>query len=95
MPGGGDFVWFFRPGGRSFALKSCPRGGDFDGKKLEAWGSARGGMVTGQIDTCITTSQHKRRNEYSLGMNAKKAENFSTCLSDLWNQILYSIYGVS
>ena len=23
---------FFRPGGRSFALKSCPRGGDFDGK---------------------------------------------------------------
>ena len=32
MPGGGDFVSFFRPGGRSFALKSCPRGGDFDGK---------------------------------------------------------------
>ena len=23
---------FFRPGGRSFALKSCPQGGDFDGK---------------------------------------------------------------
>ena len=23
---------FFRPRGRSFALKSCPRGGDFDGK---------------------------------------------------------------
>ena len=32
MPGGGDFVSFFRPGGRSFALKNCPRGGDFDGK---------------------------------------------------------------
>ena len=29
MPGGGDFVSFFRPGGRSFALKSCPGGGDF------------------------------------------------------------------
>ena len=29
---GGDFVSFFRPGGRSFALKSCPQGGDFDGK---------------------------------------------------------------
>ena len=26
MPGGGDFVSFFWPGGRSFALKSCPRG---------------------------------------------------------------------
>ena len=32
---------FFRPGGWSFALKSCPRGGDFD-------------EVTSQIDTCIT-----------------------------------------
>ena len=32
MPGGGDFVSFFLPGGRSFALKSCPWGGDFDGK---------------------------------------------------------------
>ena len=29
---GGDFVSFFRPGFRSFALKSCPSGGDFDGK---------------------------------------------------------------
>ena len=42
---------FFRPGGRSFALKSCPRGGDFAGKKLVA----RGEMVTGQTDTCITS----------------------------------------
>ena len=32
MPGGGDFVSFFRPGGQSFALKNCPWGGDFDGK---------------------------------------------------------------
>ena len=32
MPGGGDFASFLRPGGRSFVLKSCPRGGDFDGK---------------------------------------------------------------
>ena len=31
-PGVGIFVSFFRPGGRSYALKSCPRGGDFDGK---------------------------------------------------------------
>ena len=52
MPGGGDFVSFFRPGGRSFALKSCPRGGDFDGK-ISGPGVRPGGMVTGQIDTCI------------------------------------------
>ena len=42
MPGGGDFVSFFRPGGRSFALKNCPRGRDFDGK-IVAQRSARGG----------------------------------------------------
>ena len=55
MPGGGDFVLFFLLGGRSFALKSCPRGGDFWRKKLVARQSARaGGMVTSQIYTCIT-----------------------------------------
>ena len=32
MPGSGDFVSLFRPGGRSFALKNCPRGVGFDGK---------------------------------------------------------------
>ena len=31
-PGVGILFRFFRPGGRSFALKSCPLGGDFDGK---------------------------------------------------------------
>ena len=31
-PGVGILFRFFRPGGRSFALKNCPRGGDFDGK---------------------------------------------------------------
>ena len=31
-PGVGILFRFFRPGGRSFALKSCLRGGDFDGK---------------------------------------------------------------
>ena len=31
-PGVGILFRFFRPGGRSFALKSCPRGRDFDGK---------------------------------------------------------------
>ena len=52
MPGGGDFVSFFRPGGQSFALKSCPWGGDFD-KKISGPGVSLGGMVTRQIDTCI------------------------------------------
>ena len=32
MPGGGDFVSFFGPEGRSFALKNCPQGGDIDRK---------------------------------------------------------------
>ena len=32
MPVGGYFISFFRPGGRSLALKSCLRGGDLDGK---------------------------------------------------------------
>ena len=57
MPGSGDFVSFFRPGGRSFALKSCPQGGDFDGK-IVAGESSRGGGGGGngnrsKIDTCI------------------------------------------
>ena len=30
--GVGILFRFFRPRGRSFALKTCPRGGDFDGK---------------------------------------------------------------
>ena len=42
MPLGGDFISFFPPGGRSFALKSCPRGGDFEGK-ISGPGSAWGG----------------------------------------------------
>ena len=32
-PGVGIFVSFFRPGGRSFALKSCPREGGGDGNR--------------------------------------------------------------
>ena len=46
MPGGGDFVSFFRPRGRSFALKSCPWGRDFDGKISGpgvSWGGGGGG----------------------------------------------------
>ena len=43
MPGGGDFVLFFQPSGRSFALKSCPRGGDFDEKHYWPGGQPGGG----------------------------------------------------
>ena len=52
-PGVEIFVSCFRPGERSFALKSCPRDKDFDGKKLVARGQPGGVVVTGQIDTCI------------------------------------------
>ena len=38
MPGGGDFVSFFRPGGRSSALKSCSRGGGILMEKIVARG---------------------------------------------------------
>ena len=53
MPGGGDFCFVFSTRGRSFALKSCPRDEDFDGKNWWPGGQPEGGMVTGQIDTCI------------------------------------------
>ena len=36
MPGGGGFV--SRPGDRRFTLKSCPRGGEFDGKNSSPGG---------------------------------------------------------
>ena len=52
MPRGGNFCFVSRPGGRSFALKSCPEGGDFDGKNQWPRGQP-GGMVTSQTDTCI------------------------------------------
>ena len=51
-PGVGILFHFFRPGGRSFARKSCPRGGDFAKKNSGPAVSPRG-MVTGQIDTVL------------------------------------------
>ena len=48
MPRGGDFVSFLRPGGQSFALKSCPRGTEKIsglGVSLGGWGG--GGRVDG------------------------------------------------
>ena len=42
MLGGGNFFSFLRPGGRSFALKSCPGGGDFD-RKISGQGVSKGG----------------------------------------------------
>ena len=40
--GVGIFASFFRPGNRSFALKSCPGGGDFD-RKIKWPGGQPGG----------------------------------------------------
>ena len=57
-PGVGIFVRFvFSTREPEFSLKSCPRGGDLDGKISGPEVSpGEGGMVTGQIDTCITDS---------------------------------------
>ena len=53
MPGGENFVSFFRPRGRRYALKGCPQCGDFD-EKISGPGVSRGGgMVTSQGDTRI------------------------------------------
>ena len=57
MPGGGDFVSFFRPGGRRFALKAVPGAGILTEKISGPAVSPGGGMVTGQMDTCITKTQ--------------------------------------
>ena len=56
MPGGGDFVSFFSTRWPEFCTEiSCPQGGDFDEKHY--WpGGQLGGTVTGQIDTCITST---------------------------------------
>ena len=51
MPGGGDFVLFFRPGGPEFCTKKLSLGRDFEGKNSGLGVSP--GMVIGQIDTCI------------------------------------------
>ena len=60
MPG---LFRFFRPGDRSFALKSCPQGGDFDGKVSGPGVSPEGGMVTCQIDTCISYVQENAQDD--------------------------------
>ena len=58
MPGGGDFVSFFPTRGPEFCTEKLSPGRGFWRKKLVARQSARGGMVTSQIDTCITTNGH-------------------------------------
>ena len=52
-PGVGIFVLFFQPWGWSFALNSCPRFGILT-EKISGLGVSLGGMVTSQIDACIT-----------------------------------------
>ena len=54
MPGEWGFLLRFLTRGQSFALKSCPGGMNFDEKISGPGVSPGGGIVTGQIDTCIT-----------------------------------------
>ena len=56
MPKGGDFVSFFSTRGLEFCTEKLSPGRGFLRKTLVARGSARGGAVTGQIDTCITST---------------------------------------
>ena len=73
MPGGGDFASFFRPGGRSFVLKSCPRVEILTEKIV-----ARGGMITGQIDSRITILKiWLKMSIYVLRYILKQIENFN------------------
>ena len=69
MPGGGEFCFVFSTWGPEFCTEKLSRGGDFDGKKLVALGSPRGGMVTGQIDTCITAKPPQSRSCPKEGRN--------------------------
>ena len=52
-PGVGIFVSFFRQGSEFCTEKAVPGAGILT-EKISGSGSARRGMVTGQIDTCIT-----------------------------------------
>ena len=54
MPRGGDFCFVFSTQGPEFCTEKLSRGWGFWQKKLMAQGSSWGGMVTSQIDTCIT-----------------------------------------
>ena len=55
MPGGGDFVSFFDPGAGVLHLKAVPGAGILTEKISRPGGHLEGrGMVTGQIDICIT-----------------------------------------
>ena len=53
MPGGGDFVSFFSTRRTEFCTwKAVPEAGIL-AEKISSLGVSLGGMITGQIDTCI------------------------------------------
>ena len=56
MPGGGDFVSFFSTRGPEFCTEKLSPGRGILTEKISGRESARG-VVTGQIDTCITKHQ--------------------------------------
>ena len=82
MPGGGDFILFFRPGGRSFALKNCPGAGILR-EKISGPAVSPGGMVTGQIDTSIRRKSITRVCLYSSCVAVAAQGNFIAKLSIL------------
>ena len=61
----GIFFRFSLPRGRSFALKSCPWGGDFD-RKISGLEVSPGGMVSGQIDTGEVENSELSENSETL-----------------------------
>ena len=61
-PGVGILFRFFPTRGPEFCTEKLSPGRGFRWKKLVARQSARGGMVTGQIDTCITRDNSKLLN---------------------------------
>ena len=57
MPGGGDFVSFFPTRGPEFCTEKLSPGRGILTEKISGPAvSPGGGMVTGQIDTCISSS---------------------------------------
>ena len=71
MPEGGDFASFFSTRGQELCTLKLSPGRNFDGKKLVARQSVEGGMVTGQIDTCVMMWLQKHNSVYINPNNCK------------------------
>ena len=91
-PGCG-FCFVFSTRGREFCNQKLSRGGDFDGKSYcpgVSLGASRGGggrgawgMVTSQIDTCITLTHVSHFSKFKSCLNSLYARNFEFTVSPL------------